>query len=313
MTSTHPPVWWKAPLGPLTNGRDLCGDLHEGICRAAHCGAVRQDVRAAVAGALALLLVPLAPYDDTPTAQHRTVDARNYARRITFSHFDESMTLTKIDLADTSRGNPAFARDHPHQIAGLHTVASAYRHEEPSHATARGVGTLYVGRPRARHGQLARLCGTPLRSLTIQQLERGGGDFGGVELLEHRLQRNQLPRWNSARQYRAQLLTNRLLAVVRPPLRTLKIHRSEPSTRQLSKGRNLAWLSEHHYLDRLRLRDPLQLSRRCWRLKEDDGVRGFLEVAAGDADGPIIFVVAQCPYSVCRVSSGRFVARDDYR
>src|SRR5688500_14512216 len=47
MTSTHPPVWWKAPLGPLTSGRDLCEDLHEVICQEVHCGAGRRAGREA--------------------------------------------------------------------------------------------------------------------------------------------------------------------------------------------------------------------------------------------------------------------------
>ena len=47
MTSTHPPVWWKGPLGPLTSGRDLCGDLHETICRAVHHAGEQEDVREA--------------------------------------------------------------------------------------------------------------------------------------------------------------------------------------------------------------------------------------------------------------------------
>src|SRR3954453_20576613 len=29
MTSIHPPLWWKGPLGPLTTGRGLCAD-HRG-------------------------------------------------------------------------------------------------------------------------------------------------------------------------------------------------------------------------------------------------------------------------------------------
>lgn len=45
MTSTHPPVWWKAPLGPLTTGRDLCGVLREALYRAGHRDAVRPGVR----------------------------------------------------------------------------------------------------------------------------------------------------------------------------------------------------------------------------------------------------------------------------
>ena len=47
MTSTHPPVWWKGPLGPLTSGRDLCGDLHETICRVVRRAGEQEDVRAA--------------------------------------------------------------------------------------------------------------------------------------------------------------------------------------------------------------------------------------------------------------------------
>src|SRR5215210_903539 len=32
ITSTHPPLWWKGPLGPLTSGRDFLEDLRETIC-----------------------------------------------------------------------------------------------------------------------------------------------------------------------------------------------------------------------------------------------------------------------------------------
>jgi len=55
MTSTHPPVWWKGPLGPLTSGRDLCGDLHETICRVARPAGEQEDVRAAVRFGLRVL------------------------------------------------------------------------------------------------------------------------------------------------------------------------------------------------------------------------------------------------------------------
>ena len=48
MISTHPPVWWKAPLGPLTSGRDLCEALHGAICQAVHPGAAHRDVRGEV-------------------------------------------------------------------------------------------------------------------------------------------------------------------------------------------------------------------------------------------------------------------------
>jgi hypothetical protein len=60
MTSTHPPVWWKGPLGPLTSGRDLYGDLHETICRVVRPDGEQEDVHAPVRFALR---VPRGPGD----------------------------------------------------------------------------------------------------------------------------------------------------------------------------------------------------------------------------------------------------------
>ena len=170
------------------------------------------------------------------------------------------MTLAQVDLSDVIAGNSALARDHSHQVSGLHPVASSDGHEESGHSSGRSrraAWTLTFHWPGARGGRLGCLRLSSLRSLALQHVKRGGSHFCRVEFLEQRLERNDFAWRNALGEHGAKLLANSFFPVVSAALRTEEIHRTKSSACQLSQRRHLTRLCEHHHLDGLGLGDSL--------------------------------------------------------
>jgi hypothetical protein len=81
------------------------------------------------------------------------------------------VALLQIDLSDLISGNSAFSGNHAHEIADLHSVARADRHEEAGHScrrTSAGSRSLAFGGSRLCGGRWIRFGRTPLRPLALQ-------------------------------------------------------------------------------------------------------------------------------------------------
>ena len=334
MTSIHPPAWWNGPLGPLTSGRDLYGeDLRDSICpevrrggeRPAGLVAGRRDhaepaitrsaLRAIASGAgraLSVLLVALTAHHHPTAADHRAVDSRDDAGRIGFGDLDQSMALAQVDLSDVIAGNSSFAGDRAHQIADLHTITRSDSHEETRHPARCRLGSIAIRRPRPRDWWSVLGCRAPLGSLALQQVKRGGSELRGVELLEQRLERDDLARRNTARQHRPQLLSHRFLAVMGAALGPAEIERREPSTRQLPEPGDLSGSRQYHDLNRLCLGNPLELRGRHRRLVKNHRVRGSPEIGLRYANVRVVIVIAERAQSLLRALGGCSVACHDY-
>ena len=230
------------------------------------------------------------------------------------------MALLQIDLSDTLSGNPALSGDDAHEISDLHAVARADRHEETRHTASTGTGTspgsraLAISRPRPSGRCLVRFGLASLGPLALQYVKSGGRELRPVEFQEQRLQRYDLAGGNSAREHRAQLLAHRFLSVMGAPLGPVKIQRGESSTRQLPQPGDFARRCHDDDLNRLRLRDSVQLRRGHRWLIENHRVRGGApDIAASHGDRLVIFVVAKGSQGERCLSGGGFVARHDHR
>jgi hypothetical protein len=176
-------------------------------------------------GPLPILSVALAPHDYAPSLDHRAIHTRDHSGRVGLGHFDERVTLLQIDLSDAISGNSALAGDDAHEISDLDAVARANRHEETRHprgctSRARTISRLW---PSGR--RLIRLGQSSLSPLALQHVKSGGGELSPVVFPEQGLERDDFARGNSARQHGAQLLSYRLLAIVRASLGSVKIER----------------------------------------------------------------------------------------
>jgi hypothetical protein len=167
------------------------------------------------------------------------------------------MALAQIDLANVIAWNPAFTGNSTHQIADLHSVARSDGHEQTRHAARRSPGSIGIRRSRLRGWSSMLGRRTSLSALALEQVKRRGSELRGIELLEERLERDDLARRNTAIQYRPQLLSHRCFAIMRPALGTGEVERREPSTGQLSQPGDLARSRQHHDLHRLCLGSAL--------------------------------------------------------
>jgi len=135
------------------------------------------------------------------------------------------VTLTQIDFSDMIPRNAALSRDRSHEIANLDAVAGADGHEEARHPSGAASRTVRIARFCPRNGGLIRFGHAALRSLALEYMECSGCELSSVELPEEWLQRNHFARWNSPRQYCAQLLSQPFFAVMSSSFRALKIER----------------------------------------------------------------------------------------
>ena len=185
-------------------------------------------------------------------------------------------------------------------------------------AGVRGAATsaraLAIRRPRPRGRRLIRIGLASLSPLALQYVKSGGGELSPVEFLEQRLERDDLAGGNSAREHRAQLLAHRFLAIVSASLGPVKIQRGESSARQLPEPGDFARRCHDDDLNRLRLRDAVQLRRGHRRLIENHRVRGGApDIAPSHGDRLVVFVVAKGSQGARCFSGGGFVARHNQR
>jgi hypothetical protein len=131
-------------------------------------------------GALPLLTIPLCPHNDTPSADHRTVNACDHTRSVCLRDFHQGVALAQIDLSDPISWNSAFTCDHAHEIADLHAVARTHGHEEARHSPGRPARALSVRRPRPSGRGLISLRHATLRSFALQKLQSSGRELSSV-------------------------------------------------------------------------------------------------------------------------------------
>src|ERR1700674_4864623 len=125
-------------------------------------------------------------------------------------------------------------------------------------------------------------------------MKSGGGELSPVEFPKQRLERDDFARWNSARQYGAQLLAHRFLAIVRASLGPVKIEWGKSSARKLPEPRDFPGCCDDDDLNRLRLGDALQLTGGHWRLIKDHRVCGGVsDIAASHRHRLVVLVVAK--------------------
>jgi hypothetical protein len=222
------------------------------------------------------------------------------------------MALSQVDLADVIASNPAFACDHSHQIADLYAIARSDSHEKARHSAGRGPRSIAVGRSRlcGRRSVLGRRAS--LGALALEEIERGRGKLRGIELLEERLERDDLARRNAAIQHRPELLSHRCLSIMRPAFRAGEIERGEPSTRELSEPGDLAWSRQYHYLNRFCLSGALELRGRNRWLKKDHRVRRTSEIGLRNSNVRVVIVITHGAKSLLRALDGRSITRNYY-
>ncbi len=101
---------------------------------------------------------------------------------------------------------------------------------------------------------------------------------------------------------------------MRATLGPVKIQRGESPSRQLSEPGDFARRCNHNDLNRLRLRDAVQLRGRHRRLIENHRVRGGApDIAPSHGDRLVILVVAKGSKGARCLGGGGFVARDNKR
>jgi hypothetical protein len=222
------------------------------------------------------------------------------------------MALAQIDLANVIARNSAFASNCTHQIADLHSVARSDSHEKTRHAAGRSPRSIGVRRSRLRGWSSMLGRRTSLSALALEQIKRRGSELRGIELLEERLERDDLARRNTAIHYRPQLLSHRCFAIMRPALGTGEVEGREPSTGQLSQPGDLAWSRQHHDLHRFRLSGALEFRRRDGGLEENHRVRRTSDVGLRYANVRVVIVITHGAKSLLCALDGRSIARHDY-
>jgi hypothetical protein len=223
------------------------------------------------------------------------------------------MALTKVDLADVVARNSAFAGDHAHQIADLHAIPRSDRHEETRHAAGGGPGSIAIRRSWLSGWSSILSCRASLGTFALEEKERRGGELRGVELLEERLECDDLARRNTAIQHRPQLLSHHCLPIVSPALGTGEIQGSEPSTRQLSEPGNFSRSRQYDDLNRLCLSGALELGGRNRGLEKNYRVCGATEIIPRYANVRVVIVITEGAQSLLSALGGRCVTRHDYR
>src|SRR2546423_1753604 len=154
-----------------------------------------------------------------------------------------------------------------------------------------------------------RRSGAPLCTLALEQIKGGGGELRRIELLEKRLEGNDLARRNTAIEHRPQLLSHRRLAIMRAAFRPGEIERREASGGQLPEPHDLSGSSQYDHLNRFCLSNPLKLCRRDWRLEKNHRVGGSAEIVLGYANVGIVIVVTERAESLSRALSSLRVTR----
>src|ERR1700694_2123222 len=257
---------------------------------------------------LSFLFVPLPAHDYTPSADHCAVNSGDNARSISFSDFNQSVALAKVDLANMIARNSAFAGDRAHKIADFHAIACSDSHEKARHPARCRLGPIAIRRPRPGEWGSVLRCRAPLGALALEYVKRSGSELRRVELLEQGLQRDDLARWNTTVQHCPELLSNGCLAIVRTALGASEIQRREAPTRQLPEPGDLSGPRQNHHLHRLCLSNALELGGRNRRLEKNHRVRQSSEIAFRYANVRVVIVVAERAESLPRALGGRSVA-----
>jgi hypothetical protein len=222
------------------------------------------------------------------------------------------MALAQVDFADVIAGNSTFAGDRSHQVTDLYTIARSNGHEKARHPAGRGPGSIAISEPWLRGrgrvlGSSASLC-----ALALEQVKRRGSELRSIELLEKRLQRDDLARRNTAIQHRPKLLSNSGLAIMRPALGAGEIERGEASTRQLSEPGNLSRSRQYNDLHRFCLSGSLELRGRNRRLEENHRVRRSSEIVLRHPKVRVVIVISEGTKSLLRGLGRRSISRHDY-
>jgi hypothetical protein len=152
-----------------------------------------------------------------------------------------------------------------------------------------------------------------LRPLAVEQLQSRCGDLQRIELLQQRLEGNDLARRDSPHQHRPQFLPYCVLTILCAPLGAVEDDRYQAPSRELPQRRNFSRLGEHDYFHGLAPRCPLQLRGRHWRLVEDHSVRGSLHLAFGDVYRVVIVAIAEGSQGVTHLSQSCSAPSDDRR
>jgi hypothetical protein len=130
------------------------------------------------------------------------------------------VALAEIDFADVIASNSAFAGDHAHQIAHLHSVARADSHEKARHAAGGGSGAIALRGSRLRGWRSVLGRRASLGALSLEQVKRRRRQLRGIELLEERLERDDLAWRNTTIQNCPKLLAYYCFAIMGPALGT---------------------------------------------------------------------------------------------
>jgi hypothetical protein len=222
------------------------------------------------------------------------------------------MALAQIDFADVIAGNSAFAGDGTHQVTDFYAIARSNGHEKARHTTGRSPRPIAICRSRLRRRGSVLSRRAPLSALALEQKKRRGSELRGIELLEQRLQGDDLARRNAAIQHRPQLLSNSRLAIMRAALRAGEIERGEPSTRQLSEPGNLSGSRQYNDLNRFCLSGSLELRGRNRRLEENHRVRRSAEIVLRHPKVRVVIVISEGTKSLLRGLGRRRISRHDY-
>jgi hypothetical protein len=222
------------------------------------------------------------------------------------------MALAQVDLANMIAGNSAFAGDDAHQIADLHAIAGSNGHEKARHAAGRRSGAIALSGSRLRRRRSVLGRRASLGALALEQVKRCCSELRCIELLEERLERDDLTRRNTAIQHRPQLLSHRCLAIMRPALRAGEIERREPSTRQLPEPGDLSGSRQYNDLNRFCLRGPLELRGSNGRLEENHRVCRTSEIRLRYSNVGIVIVITERAEGLLRALRVQRVPRHDY-